>query len=323
MPVVAEIQALLDQMADTPVDYSTITPEELRRLMALLSAGEEVVEVGSVEERAIPGPAEDIPVRIYRPVDAPTPSPVLVWFHGGGWVIGDVDTADATARRLCEGADVVVVSVGYRLAPEHPFPAGPEDAWAALRWVAAEIDALDGDAARLAVGGDSAGGNLAALVAIRARDEGGPHLCHQMLVYPGTDLTMAYPSIEENGEGYFLTRPSMEWFADHYLGADRRHGDPASPAVSPLFTPDLAGVAPAQVLTAEFDPLRDEGGAYAARLAEADVSVDLVPHPGLVHGFFSFGSFSPDAASAVTAAITRLRHAFSSSERSRAPGGGV
>ncbi len=310
MPVVPEIQALLDQLAAAPLDISQVDPPTMRALYAALRAADgEPVEVGPVTDVAIPAPHGDLPVRIYRP---PTPgvAPVLVWYHGGGWTIGDVETSDPTARKLCQRAGVVVVSVDYRLAPEHPHPAALDDAWTALTWVAAEIADHGGDAGRLAVGGDSAGGNLAALVAIRARDEGGPALRHQLLVYPATDLTMAHPSIEENGEGYFLTAATMRWFTDHYLGADRGHGDPASPAVSPLFVEDLSGLPSAQVLTAEFDPLRDEGDAYAARLAAAGVAVDHVPGPGLVHGFFAMGQVSPDADAAAARAADRLRTAL-------------
>lgn len=309
MPVVPEIQVLLDQLAAAPIDMATVTPDAMRMMYQVIAAARgEVAEVEAVEDRDLDGPGGALPVRIYRP-RGDGPAPVLVWYHGGGWVIGDIATSDATARRLCAEAGAVVVSVGYRLAPEHPYPAGPDDAWAALGWVAAHAAEIGGDPARLAVGGDSAGGNLAALVALRARDEGGPALRHQLLVYPATDLAMDHPSIHENGEGYFLTEAAMLWFADHYLGADRQHGDPASPAVSPLRA-EVAGVAPAQVLTAEFDPLRDEGDAYAARLAEAGVPVDHVPHPGLIHGFFSMGSLSPDADEATAAAIDRLRAAL-------------
>ncbi|HYI62510.1 MAG TPA: alpha/beta hydrolase [Acidimicrobiales bacterium] len=309
MPVVPEIQALLDQLAANPIDMTAVSPGAMRMMYKVVaSARGETIEVGAVEGRDLDGPGGPLPVRVYRP-EGEGPAPVLVWYHGGGWVIGDVDTSDATARRLCAEAGVVVVSVEYRLAPEHPYPAGPEDAWAALSWVAGHAAEIGGDPERLAVGGDSAGGNLAALVALRARDEGGPVLRHQLLVYPATDLAMGHPSIRENGEGYFLTEASMLWFADHYLGADRQHGDPASPAVSPLRA-EVAGVAPAQVLTAEYDPLRDEGDAYAAHLAEAGVPVDHVSHPGLIHGFFSMGSFSPDADKATAAAIDRLRTAL-------------
>ncbi len=310
MPVVAEIRPILDLLAANPVDMAVVTPEGMRAMYkAIASAREQVAEVGAVEDRDLEGPRGPLPVRIYRP-EGDGPAPVLVWYHGGGWVIGDIDTADSTARRLCAEGEVVVVSVEYGLAPEQPYPAGPDDAWAALRWVADHAAEIGGDPERLAVGGDSAGGNLAALTALRARDEGGPALRHQLLVYPGTDLAMEHPSITENGEGYFLTKAAMLWFADQYLGPQREHGDPASPAISPLRVDDLSGVAPAQVLTAEFDPLRDEGDAYAARLAAAGVPVDHVPHPGLIHGFFSMGSISPDADKATTAAIDRLRAAL-------------
>lgn len=309
MAVVPEIQVLLDVINAAPVDMASVSPEEMRALYAQLAAGSgEGPPVGAVADRELPGPAGPVPVRVYRPEGA-GPAPVLVWYHGGGWVIGDIATSDATARGLCARADAVVVSVGYRLAPESPHPAAADDAWAALAWVAGHAAELGGDPDRLAVGGDSAGGNLAALVALRARDEGLP-LRHQLLVYPCTDLALPHPSIDENAEGYFLTKASMEWFVDHYLGAGREHGDPASPAVSPLRVDDLAGVAPAQVLTAEYDPLRDDGDAYAARLAEAGVPVDHVPHPGLVHGFFGMGALAPAADAAVTAAIDRLRAAL-------------
>lgn len=310
MPVVPEIRAVLDLLAAAPIDLEQTDPPTMRALYAAMRESDgEALPVAEVVDVSVPGPGGDVPVRIYRP-EGDAPAPVLVWYHGGGWVIGDVETSDPTARKLCRRAGVVVVSVDYRLAPEHPFPAAPDDAWAALRWVADHIGEHGGDPARLAVGGDSAGGNLAALVAIRARDEGGPALRHQLLVYPATDLTMGQPSIVENGEGYFLTKATMEWFTDHYLGADRQHGDPTSPAVSPLAVEDLSGLPPAQVLTAEFDPLRDEGAAYAERLAEAGVAVEHVPGPGLIHGFFAMGAVSPDADAVAVAAAERLRAAL-------------
>lgn len=310
MPVVPEIQTLLDQLNANPIDMAELTPEAMRALFTALAATDgPPVEVGSVEDRTIPGPRGDVPVRVYRP-DVDGGAPVLVWYHGGGWVIGDLESTDATCRKLCGRAGVVVVSVDYGLAPEQPYPAGPDDAWAALTWVAEHAAEVGGDSDRLAVGGDSAGGNLAALVAIRARDEGGPALRHQLLVYPATDLVMEHPSIDANGEGYFLTKASMEWFRHHYLGADGEHGDAASPAVSPLRVADLAGVAPAQVLTAEYDPLVDEGDAYAARLADAGVPVDHVRHPGLVHGFFGMGALSATCDEAAADAADRLRRAL-------------
>jgi acetyl esterase len=310
MPVVPELQLILDQLAQAPIDMSATSPDEMRVLYDAMRAmaGEPPV-VGSVEDRTVPGPAGDIPVRVYRP-DVEGPSPVLVYLHGGGWVIGDLDSHDVPCRALCRDAEAVVVSVDYRLAPEHPHPAAVDDAWAALTWVASHAEEVGGDPTRLAVGGDSAGGNLAAVLALRARDEGGPSLVHQMLVYPVTDVASEHPSWVENGEGYFLTADTMRWFIGHYLGADHEHGDPTDPGISPLRAEDLSGLPPAQVLTAEFDPLRDEGDAYAARLAEAGVPVDHVSHPGLVHGFLGMGLLSPDCASAAAATAERLRAAL-------------
>lgn len=310
MPVVPEIQAVLDQINASPLDFDTLDAPTMRQLYEALTATDgEPVAVADVRDTTAPGAGGDIPVRVYRP-DGDGPAPVLVWYHGGGWVIGSVAASDPTARKLCARAGVVVVSVEYRLAPEHPHPAAVDDAWDALRWVADNAADLGGDPERIAVGGDSAGGNLAALVALKARDEGGPRLRHQLLVYPGVDLTMAHPSIDENGEGYFLTKATMDWFIGHYLGTEGEHGDARDPAISPLHAADLSGVAPAQVLTAEFDPLRDEGDAYATRLAEAGVDVVHVPGPGLVHGFFGMGAISPDADAAAVAAAERLRAAL-------------
>jgi acetyl esterase len=305
-----QIQLLLDAMAQVeapPIGQQT--PQQVREGFAAFGAmGAGQPEVGAVEPLPIPGPAGTIPARVYRP-EGDGPTGALVFLHGGGWVIGDLDTHDGLCRQLCAGAGVTVISVDYRLAPEHPFPAGPEDAWAALRWVADHADELGVDASRLAVGGDSAGGNLSALVALRARDEGGPALRLQLLVYPATDLTFESPSIEENGEGYFLTADSMHWFVDCYLGADREHGDPAHVSVSPSKAASLAGVAPARVITAEFDPLRDEGDAYAARLAAEGVEVEHDTNAGMIHGFFQMGAMVPAANDAVDRAVEHLKRA--------------
>lgn len=307
MAVVPELQLLLDQLAQAPIDMSSTSPDEMRALFEAMSAmAGEPAEVGSVEDRTVAG---DVSVRVYRP-EVDGPAPVLVYLHGGGWVIGNLESHDVPCRALCRDAEAVVVSVDYRLAPEHPQPAAIDDAWSVLTWVATHADEIGGDATRIAVGGDSAGGNLAALLALRARDEGGPALVHQMLIYPVTDLASEHPSYVENGDGYFLTADTMRWFIGHYLGAEHEHGDPADPGISPLRADDLSGLPPAQVLTAEFDPLRDEGDAYAARLAEAGVAVDHVPHPGLVHGFIGMGVLSPDCAAAAQAAAVRLRAAL-------------
>ena len=285
MPLDPQCQTLLDQMAAVGgPGLESLTPEEARNsyrmLMALGGSGNESV---SIENRTIPGPAGEIPLRIYTP-DAAAPRPVIVWFHGGGHVIGDLDTYDAVCRDLAAESSAVVVSVDYRLAPEHRYPAAVDDSYAATQWVSENAAELGGDPGRLAVAGESAGGNLAAVVPLVARDRGGPPIAFQALIYPATDLTRSHPSVEENGEGYLLTAKGMEWFNDHYLGPD---GDPKDPLASPLFADDLSGLPPALVVTAEFDPLRDEGEAYAERLRDAHVPVELRRYDGQIHGFIT------------------------------------
>ncbi|MGZ4694032.1 MAG: alpha/beta hydrolase [Acidimicrobiales bacterium] len=288
-------------------DLSEMSVEEARAVIVMLAAADgEPEPVEAVEDRTIPGPAGDIPVRLYRPAQ-PTGA-ILIWYHGGGWVIGDLETADPTARKLANRTGALVVSVDYRLAPEHPYPAAVDDAWAALQWVAERGADLGGDPSRLAVGGDSAGGNLAAIVSVRARDAGLEGLRHQLLVYPAVDLTLSHPSIDENGEGYLLTKTGMVWFAEHYLGPATGRGDlDKHPDVSPLYTADLAGVAPATVITAGFDPLRDEGQAYAAALTEAGVAVEEHRYPTMIHGFISMAGVTTVTNEALDAAGAALR----------------
>ena len=307
MPLDPNLQVLLDGMAGAdPVELSDMSVEEARAMMGMLVLIDgEPEPVASVADRTVPGPAGDVPVRIYRGRPGDEALPVLIWYHGGGWVIGDLDSADTTARKLANRSGALVVSVDYRLAPEHPFPAAVDDCWAALDWVAAHADEIGGDPGRLAVGGDSAGGNLSAVAAVLARDAG-VALRHQLLVYPATDATQSQPSIEENGEGYLLTRNAMTWFTGHYL-AD---GEPKDPRVSPLFTDDLAGVAPATVFTAEFDPLRDEGARYAERLGEAGVETEYRCYPGMIHGFFAMATVTPVTDQAIDAASARLTAAL-------------
>ena len=229
--------------------------------------------------------------------------PTIVFFHGGGFVLGDLDTHDNQCRALCREAEAVVLSVDYRLAPEHPFPAAPEDCFAATRWAAEHVDELGGDAGRIAVAGDSAGGNLAAVTALMARDAGGPALAAQLLIYPGTDFVGGYPSETENAEGFFLTRADMEWFREQYVAG----ADPTDPRLSPVHAPDLAGLPPAVVVTAEFDPLRDQGDAYARALEEAGVHVIKRSYGGLIHGFFDLGALSPACAEAAHEVCADLR----------------
>lgn len=258
------------------------TPREARETMRRQSSElDRPGGLASIRDATAPGPAGPVPVRVYTPRVEP-PLPGLVWFHGGGWVLGDLETHDALCRHLALACAAVVVSVDYRLAPEHPFPAAVDDATAATRWVAANAAALDVDPHRLAVGGDSAGGNLATVVCRRARDTGHPALRWQLLVYPITDCDFDTASYTENATGYGLTRAGMQWFWHHYVpGSDER----LHPDASPLRAADLTRLPPAYVITAEYDPLRDEGEAYARRLIEAGVSTRLERFPGMIHGF--------------------------------------
>jgi acetyl esterase len=265
-----------------------------------------VAEVARLEERRIAGPAGEIGMRLYAP-DAPGPLPALVFFHGGGFVIGSLDSHDGVCRELANAARCAVVSVDYRLAPEHKFPAAPEDCFAATRWVAANARALGLDPARLAVGGDSAGGCLAAVAAQLCRERGGPALRFQLLVYPVTDCRFDTPSYRENAEGYLLTRSLMQWFWNHYL-QDPAEGE--SPLASPLRAEKLDGLPPALVLTAEYDPLRDEGEAYARRLERAGVPTTLTRYDGMFHGFFGMGAAIDRSRDAIAEAARHLRKAF-------------
>ena len=266
-----------------------------------------VDEVASTEDRAIPGPNGPIRIRIYRPAGVEGVLPGLVYFHGGGWVIGSIDTHDGVARALCARTPCVVVSVDYRLAPEHRFPAAVDDAWAATAWLYERANELMVDQGKVAVGGDSAGGNLAAVVARRARDGGLP-LVHQLLIYPVCDYDLDTGSYQANAEGYGLTRAAMNAFWDHYLGES---GDGFHPDASPLRSDDLSGVAPAFVLTVEHDPLCDEGEAFARSLEGAGVPVTLSRYPGVVHGFIRMPGTMARGNEALDECAGALRAAFS------------
>jgi acetyl esterase len=262
--------------------------------------------VGKVEDRLIPGPTGWVLVRIYTP-EGSGPFPILVYFHGGGWVVGSLETVDASCHSLTNGAGCMVMSVDYRLAPEHKFPAAVDDCYAAIRWVAERATIIDGDPTRIAVGGESAGGTLTAAVALMARDRRAPSLVYQLLIYPVTDYAFDTASYRENGEGYFLTKDMMVWFWNHYL---RSEADGQNPYASPLRAQDLRGLPPALVITAEFDPLRDEGEAYAARLREAGVPVVSTRYNGLIHGFFGIATVLDQAKKAIAEAAAGLRSAF-------------
>lgn len=265
---------------------------------------QEPEEVGRVDERRITGPGGDLPVRIYTPRER-KPLGVLVFFHGGGWVVGDLDTHDAICRTLANDTPCIVVAADYRLAPEHKFPAAVEDCYAAASWAARELATEAGLPQRVAVGGDSAGGNLAAVVALLARDRGGPAINYQVLIYPNTDVAGTTPSRLEFAEGYLLESEELRWYNEQYLS---RPEEALHPHVSPLRAPDLRGLPPALVITAEYDPLRDEGEAYAVRLQEAGVPVTCVRWQGQLHGFLSMNF--PSTRVALGTVTAALRYAF-------------
>lgn len=274
---------------------------EIRRTSAAVSGG--APDVDRVIDVAIPGLAGVIRARLY--VHGSEVPGLLVYYHGGGWVVGDLETHDGLARLLARDAGLGVLSVDYRLAPEHRFPAAVDDALAAFRWAVDHAGSFGIRPARVAVGGDSAGGNLAAVVSQLAVRGGGPAPVAQLLVYPVTDLSTKHPSYGLFREGFFLTEAEMDWYRDHYLGPD---GDPRDPRVSPLLADDLTGLPPAVVVTAGFDVLRDEGEAYARRLEEAGVPVRATRHGGLIHGFANAAILSATARAAMLDAATDLRH---------------
>lgn len=305
-----ELQRMLAEEEELGVPSVTaLTVDAARRQherMAATDAGPDVERTWDLE---VPSPVADEPIdlRIYRP-GSDGPYPTLLWIHGGGFVIGSTETADPVARSLAVEADCVVVSVGYNLAPEHPFPDQPRECYAALEWTAEHVDTFGGDPDRIAVGGDSAGGNLAAVTALGARDRDGPDLDHQLLVYPvTTDADL--PSREANGEGYGLTTAEMEWFDDRYV---RRPVDAANPYAYPLKARDLSGLPPATVITAGFDPLFDDGVRYAERLDAAGVDVEHLNYEDMIHGFYGMLE-KPDldaAHDAVEQSAARLRDSF-------------
>jgi acetyl esterase len=282
MPVDPQIQALLDMGAGVPATNTLSVAQARAQYEGRIRLMAQPATVETVRERVIQGPGGDLRLRIYRP-PGDGPFPLLAFFHGSGFVLCSLDTHDGMCRNLCAGAGCVVVSVDYRLAPEHKYPAGLDDCVFATRWIADHAGELEGDAQRLVVGGDSAGGNLAAAAALRLRDQGGPPLVGQLLIYPVTDYhTPGTASYRENAEGYGLTRDTMVWFWDHYLTDATQAADPY---VSPLRAANLANLPPALVQTAEYDPLRDEGDAYAAKLRAVGTPATLSRWDGMNHGF--------------------------------------
>ncbi len=309
-----DVQALLGlvKLQGNHNHFAGLSAAEARALArrdAAVGTGPRRRSMARVEERTIPGEAGPIPARFYVPEGQPTgvPAPLLVFYHGGGWVIGDLDTHDGLCRFLAAAAGASVLSVDYRLAPEHPFPAAVEDAWSAFAWAAANAAELGVDPERIAVGGDSAGGNLSAVVSVLAREGGGPAPALQLLIYPVTDAEGKMASRRTYAHGFFLTEPDMQAFEDAYLpdGAD-----PAEPRVSVLHVGDLSSLAPAYVATAGFDPLRDEGEAYAERLREAGTRVALRRHAGLIHSFANSTESVPSSRAAMLEAAGALRMAL-------------
>ena len=308
-PQARELLRLMEEKGVPPTQ--TLTPDEARRAYRDRRSFTQPAapEVSSVRELQAAGPAGPIPLRMYRPLgcEAGQALPVLVYYHGGGWVIGDLDTHDVLCRELCNAGACAVISVDYRLAPEHRFPAAVDDAVAALYWVHAQAGELRLDPSRIAVGGDSAGGNLAAVAAIAARDAGKVPLRLQLLIYPATDQRRGAPSHAANGQGYLLTRESIAYYHDHYL-VDARHDDDWR--ASPLLCENLGGLPPAFVLTAGYDPLRDEGLQYAQRLSEAGARSTLMCFERQIHGFVLMGRVLDEANVAVQLCAAQLRLAL-------------
>lgn len=312
----APTRALLEWVNDAaPPPLHGMAPEDARRAFDERRARVDLdpVPLARIEDLAFDGPGGPVPVRLYgaRPAGG-APLPLLVYFHGGGFVIGNLESHDSLCRRLADGAEWLVAAVDYRLAPEHPFPAAAEDAAAALDWAAENAAALGADGGRIAVAGDSAGGTLAAVAARhardRARDRGAPALRAQVLVYPGLDPANRHPSTSAFADVFPIDKAMLTWFYGHYFGG--RPAPAGDPRAAPGLAADLAGLAPATILTAGLDPLCDEGAAYAERLREAGVAVDYYCYEGTVHGFLGMGKALPHAERAIARACAALEAAF-------------
>jgi len=305
-----QIQRVLQVMAEAGLQpIEAMPPAEAREQMEATAQARkaEPLPVARVDERLIPGPAGDIRLRLYWPNTA-APVPAIIYYHGGGHVIGSLDTHDLVARNLCAGAEAVVASVDYRMAPEHKFPAAVEDSLAALEWVHANAKKLGADSGKIGVHGDSAGANLAAVIALMARDAGSPRLRLQSLVYPVADYGLAGDSYDKYAQGYgLLTRESMVWFRNHYLRSPK---DAEDWRASPIKAPSFGGVAPAIVITAECDVLHDDGERYAEALRRAGATVEYKDYPGMIHGFFGMMPAVDDAMNAQRAVWAAFKRAF-------------
>ncbi len=310
-PQLAEILAIAEKAGRPPLESLPVAEARREYRKRADTFGLPAAEMFAVVERSVAGPAGPIPVRYYVPVGVPDPSPLLVFFHGGGWTVGDCDTHDRACRYLAAHARCRVASVDYRLAPEHPFPAAVEDCWAAYAAIAGAPGPWDADPARIAVGGDSAGGNLAAVVAQIAADASRRSQkkapCFQLLIYPAVDMAGTYASIGRFGKGYLLTKTMIDSFMGYYTPKPEMRRDARA---SPLLAKGLAGLPPAFVQTAGFDPLQDEGGAYAKALAAAGVAAEHRHYPALVHGYLQLAGYSKGARTAVDDAAAALRRAF-------------
>jgi acetyl esterase len=303
-----QAKAFLDMLASSgapPLEQLPLAEARAVR-SEMLEAGGPEEPVAEVQNRSIPGPAGPIPVRVYRPVRKET-LPALVFFHGGGFVICNLDTHDRVCRSLANASGCAIISVDYRLAPEHKYPAAVDDAYAAAQYIADHASEFGVDPNRIAVGGDSAGGTLATVVSLLARDRGGPPLKFQLLIYPLVDYYDDSPSMQQYSKDHFLTREGMNWFTQNYLPS---HEAGLEPSASPMNAKSLQGLPPAMVITAECDPLRDQGEAYARKLQSAGVSVELKRYEGMIHPFFQFGGVLDTAKVAMADAASAVRRAL-------------
>lgn len=305
MPLDPEVAAYLASLpTEEPPDISIAERRRQNRLAALVSGGE-TIPLEQVQNTIIAGPACQIPIRVYRPTHDETILPALLYFHGGGWVLGTLDTHDNVCRALAKHTPCVVVAVDYRLAPEHKYPAAVEDAEAALLWLIKHAQELHIDASRIAVAGDSAGGNIAAALALIARDKGYLRLAGQLLIYPVTDhYSSNHPSYTELATGHGLTRHDMQWFWDQYLTTPEEGNQPYA---APLRSPNLSELPPALIIIPEYDPLRDEGRLYAERLREAGVQARVLPYQGMIHSFFRMNGILSRTAEAQREVAAELR----------------
>jgi acetyl esterase/lipase len=314
MPLDPQAKALLDRLVALRVPpLSSMSPQQARELFSrwFLAVRDKGEPVGKLEDRKVPGPGGEIPVRIYFPRNKGGILPVFVYFHGGGFVLGDIESSDSFCRTITNTANCIVISVEYRLAPEHKFPAAVEDAYASTKWAATNARSFSGDSSRIAVGGDSAGGNLATVVCLMAKELGGPKVIYQVLIYPAVGSSLDSPSAREYGEGYFLTRDDMVWFSTNYL---RNEKDLFDPHFAPLLAEDLQGLPGALIITGEFDPIRDNGEAYAKRLSNAGVPVKLSRYDGMIHGFVSMAGVLDQGTKAISQIASDLRIVFGVAE---------